>query len=254
MSLIRGLLFPYSNSMRIIFYFILSVLILFCFLSCSKGEPVKDLLFGKLAILDFTPGGITIVEGGANKLPPPVNNVSLVSGGNRFRFYAQNNLLLDTSLMVEAYKKHTYFMFKPNVNTPFRVFDESLNGFDKETLPDASSVKISFANFSGTLPDLVNIYVRTNTYKIPVSQQIQIGEFLNVSTSFSGFKKLTLGLNSSSLPENAIILVVKDPVSQQVLKTINFTLPKVINSDQLVDYVYLLYVNDQNGVTTLMSK
>ncbi|MET4139964.1 hypothetical protein [Pedobacter sp. UYP1] len=240
--------------MRIIFYFIFSVLTLFSFLSCSKGEPVKDLLFGKLALVDFTPGGITIIAGANTKFSGQVYNESFVSGGNRFRFYDKDILLLDTSLMVEAYKKHIYFMFKPGADKTLRIFDETLNGFDKETLPDTGSVKISIANFFTALPNKVNVYLTTNTYQPPILQPIQVAEFPGVTQSFSGFKVIIPGKDQLLQQVEAFTLVIKDVASQNVLKTIPFTLPRKVNSKELASDVYLLYVNDQGGVTTLMSK
>ncbi|AMP99311.1 hypothetical protein AY601_2420 [Pedobacter cryoconitis] len=240
--------------MRIIFYFIFSVLILFSFLSCSKGEPVKDLLFGKLAFIDFTPGGIRIIAGSANKFSAPIEDASFVSGENRFRFYDKDILLIDTLLRVEAYKKHTYFMFKPNADKTLRIFDETLNGFDKETLPDTGSVKISMANYFSALPNKVDIAITTNTYQPPILQLIQVAEFLNVTQSFSQFKVIIPGKDQLLQEVNSFTLIIKDVVSKNVLKTIPFTLPKKINSKELASDVYLLYVNDQGGVTTLMSK
>ncbi|MGY0041586.1 hypothetical protein [Pedobacter sp. NJ-S-72] len=243
--------------MRISFYLIFSALIICSASSCSKGDLVNEPLFGKFSINNFiTPErNVTIVEGEVNQLPVPAKNISLISGENRFRFYDKEILLLDTSLKVEPFKEHVYFMFKPNERSTFKIFDTKLNGFDLEELPQASTIKISLAaNFSKGLPDKVNIYLITTTYKAPAPQEIQVGEFLNVSGSFSGFKKVIPGKDNLLHPVNSFTLVIKDIANQNVLAKIPFTLPLKPNLEELANSVYLLYADDKGGITTLMSK
>lgn len=244
--------------MRIIFYLASSVLILFSLSSCSKGEIIKDPQFGSISITDRTTADIHVIQGNDSKFPLSGKNgsadanVNLVSGKNRFRFYEADLLLLDTSLFVEAFASHPYFMFRPNLNSALKIVDHQLNNFDKEQQPEAGFIKISLANFSKSLPDKVNIYVYTTTYIPYAFQQIQIGAFLNTSGSFSAFKKLILGKDQLSKSVDGFTLTIKDPANNTVLATSAFTLPVAANG------VYLLYLSDDiksaPTATILMSK
>ncbi|KIO77134.1 hypothetical protein TH53_10845 [Pedobacter lusitanus] len=244
--------------MRIIFYLILFTSIIFSLSSCSKGEVIKDPRFGSVSITDRTNANISVIQGDNYKFPlsgkgsDADQNISLVSGQNRFRFYEEDVLLLDTSISVEAFVLHPYFMFMSNANSVLRIVDAKLNNFDKEEKPDAGFIKISLANFSKFLPDKINVYVSTTTYIPYLNQPIQIGEFLNASGSFSGFKRLLLGKDQASRPVKDFLLTIKDRADQTVLATSTFTLPVETKN------VYLLYLSGDNlsslKVTTLMSK
>jgi hypothetical protein len=238
--------------MRITFYLIFSTIILLCFLSCSKGYPVQAPEFGKVTFKNFTAGKIVITEGASNLLTE--EKVDLVSGKHRFRFYDKEVLLSDTSLNVEAFKFRTFFMFRPAESFAFKVFDTKLNGFEDEVSPPNGFLKISLANFSTSLPDKVNIYLTTTTYKAPLMQPIQIGEFLNVSSSFSGFKQVVLGMDNLLHPVKDFTLIIKDTANQQVLETRTFSLPLKPALFELEGNVFLLYADDHKGVPILMSK
>lgn len=222
--------------------------------SCSKGNLVKDPAFGSFSISDFTAQKVAVVEGVNNKLTVPIANVSVVSGDNRFRFYDNNILLLDTLLKIEAFKNHKYFMLRPNDKTRLRVFDDALNGFNQEALPAAGSVKISLANLSKALPDKVNVYVTTTTYKVPGSEEIGVGDFLKISASFSGFETLLVGKDQFLKPIKEFTLLIKDPNNQAVL----FSTPLVLPVETAT--VYLIYLDDKGTdqtnirATLLMSK
>ncbi|RAJ36972.1 hypothetical protein LY11_00047 [Pedobacter cryoconitis] len=222
--------------------------------SCSKGKLVKDPAFGSFSISDFTSQKVTVVEGAGNKLTVPITSVSLVSGENRFRFYDDTTLLLDTLLKLEAFKNHKYFMLRPNDKIKLRVFDDSLHGFNQETLPAAGSVKISLANFSKVLPDKVNVYITTTTYKGPGSEEIKVGDFLRLSASFSGFKTLLVGKDQFLKPIKEFTLLIKDSNDQAVLFSTPLSLPVETAA------VYLIYLDDKGTgqtnirATLLMSK
>ncbi|MBB5634786.1 hypothetical protein HDE68_000671 [Pedobacter cryoconitis] len=229
--------------MRITFYFILFMLIITGVSSCSKGDLIKDPAFGSISISDFTSKKVTVIEGENNQLPVLGETVSLLSGNNRFRFYDDKTLLLDTSLKIEPFKKHKYFILRPNNQSVLRVFDDSLNGFNQETFPTAGSVKISLANFSKSLPDKVNVYITTTTYRAPATEEIKVGEILKVSGSFSGFKTMLTGKDQFLKPIKEFTLTIKDSNDQAVL----FTVPLVLPVETAT--VYLLYLEDKTGVT-----
>ncbi|QNK61314.1 hypothetical protein H7F33_12130 [Pedobacter sp. PAMC26386] len=233
--------------MRITFYFILSMLAMLGVSSCTKGDLVKDPAFGSLSISDFTSKKITVVEGANNKLLVTGEYISLPEGNNRFRFYDKNTLLLDTLLKIVPFQKHEYFMLRPNNQLNFQVFDDSLNGFDKETFSAAGSIKISLANFSKLLPDKVNVYITTTTYKGSGSEEIKVGEILKVSGSFSGFKILLIGKDQFLKPIKEFTLHIKDSNDQVIL----FTFPLVLPVEKAS--VYLIYLEDKTIAVTVPS-
>jgi hypothetical protein len=241
--------------MRIILYLTLAVLIFFSVFSCSKGSIVKDPQFGSMSLTNLTTGSLTAVEGEDNKVAVIGKiNLNLVSGKKRFRFYQNDTLMLDTNLSVEPYITHSYVAFRPYENIDLKVMDATLNGLDKEAMPDSGTVKISFANFSESLPNKVDIYLTTNTYTPNSLKEIQVGEFLNVSQSFSVFRNVALGKNVSGQPVSVFTVTIKDPISHSSLITNNLTLPITTTIDQQAAAVYILYLDAAGKAAILISK
>lgn len=243
--------------MRIIFYLIAASLIFTCFSSCSKGDIVKNPQFGNISIVTSSLETFDIVQGDHNKFIVNAKAVSMVSGKNRFRFYLKDILVKDTLLSVSPFKTQTYTLFKPDEDSNVRIFDSSFNGLDKEVLPDSGFVKFSLVNFSKSLPDKVDVYISTTTY-IPFSEKpIQVGEFLNITRSFSEFHTLMVGVNQSSQAMNKFTLTIKNSGSNLTLATIPLVLPisaTAGNLGKLTGSIYFLYLGNNNTVDILMSK
>ncbi|CAM4018754.1 hypothetical protein SAMN06265348_101222 [Pedobacter westerhofensis] len=226
------------------------------FFSCSKGEANQDPEFGRLSIKDLTAGAVRVVEGENNKFPTSTDGntfSNILSGKNRFRFYQADDLLLDTSLSVQPYVKNTFVMFKSGNNTDLKIFGSDFKGLDHETLPDPGIVKFSLANFSSTLPNKVNIYINTATYTPNTDKPIQVAQFLNVSTSFSDFQNIKLGITSDNGLVSQFTFIITDPINQTVLASLPVALPKDLDN-HLINTVFLFYVDSGGAVTILMSK
>lgn len=240
--------------MRIKFYFIFSFLFLLIFSACSKGDVVKEPQFGMVTIKNLAPGNISAVQGENQTIPLNGFSFNVLAGKSRFRFYESNALLLDTTLLIEPYLPNPYVLFRPALNFGLKIYDPGFHGLDKELLPDSGVVKMSFANFSSSLPGKVNIYLTAMNYTSNVPKEIQVGEFLNVNSSFSAFSKVTLAINQASQPQDIFSVLVKDPVDGKLLATTSFTLPTNVDTRLLQNSIYLLYLNPGNAVATLMSR
>lgn len=250
--LYRGLLFHHSNSMRIIFYLISFIIISTCIFSCAKESLVNDPQFGNVSFVNAATETIDIKRD-TSKFKADGIKVSLPSGKNQFRFYAGDQLLKDTLLSVEPYTTHVYTLFKPDRSSALQIFDSGLNGFNKEILPDSGLVKFSIANFSASFPNKVNVYISTKTYTPNSDKTIQVGDFLNVSRSFSEFHTVMTGVNSSSNVVNAFTLIIKSTDNNTVLATIPLVL-STATGGKLSASVYLLYIRDMSSASILMSK
>lgn len=225
--------------------------------SCSKGTIVKDPQFGQVSFLSTSAEKIDIVKDGSTKIDADGTALRIVSGNNRFRFFLKDQLLLDTSLSVEPYSLHAYTLFKPNESSTLKVYDATLNGLKTEVLPDSGFVKFSIANFSGSLPGKLNIYISTTTYTPNSDKPIEVGHFLNVNHSFPEFHKILLGINQSSQTTNTFTLTIKDTDNKGVLAIIPLVLPVGSTAGivgKLTGSVYLLYIDDKNTASILMSK
>lgn len=243
--------------MRIIFYLISFILLSSCFSSCSKGSLVKDPQFGKISFVSSSPGQIDSIAGDNNKFKVNAGAVSIVSGKSRFRFYLGKALLHDTLLSVEPFTTHIYTLFKPYSDSDLKIFDSSLNGLNKEIIPDSGLVKFSIANLSATLPAKVNVYISTTTYTPFSEKPIQVGEFLNVSSSFSEFHTIMVGVNQSSKAINKFTLTIKDAGNNSLLATAPLVLPVSATAGSignLTAAIYLLYLGNSGTVNILMSK
>lgn len=248
-----GLLFPYSYHMRIFLYLILLVISCFTF-SCAKGDLINDPQFGRISITDFTDKRVTVFQGEMQPFEATGTEYNLPSGKNRFRFYQNDILLLDTLLSVEPYHAHAFTMLKTDEESALRIFDPALNGFDNQILPDSGILKFSLANFSGKLPSKVNVYINTTTGS---SKVIQAGQFMNVSTSFSPFQDVKLGFNQLSNPVNQFSMIIKNPLNQEILATMPLTLPTGNSSGQanaLSATVFIIYISPANTATIFMQK
>ena len=256
MSLFRGLLFHHSNQMRIIFNLLFCISAISLFYSCSKGESVNDPRFGTTSISLATNEPITIVQGESHQVPNGTSFGTLI-GTNRFRFYNKSVLLLDTMLTTKPLITNSYVLFKPTANSRLRIFDSSFNDFDKEVLPDTSSVKFSMANFVESFPDKVDVSINSTNYTPNSDKPIQVGEFHNVTSSFSLFKLVSLGRGQDLKVVSAFTLIVKDPSTAVILATIPLTLPKGNTSEtvgKLISRVYLLYLDNDGTAKIIMSK
>ena len=235
----------------------IGALLAFFLLSCSKENPVTEPLYGLVYLTGTTEGTIDVIAGDNKKYNwAAAHPVSLIAGKNRFRFYDVATLLLDTMLMVEPVSKNYYVLFRPNRNSILRVYDNKLNGFDKELKPDSGLVKFSLANFSETLPSNVNIYITTSMVLNSRNTEVQVGEFLDVSGTFSAYHKIALGADLNGGIISKFTLTVKDPNTQAVLVNTSIDLPKVleVGANRLAGSVYLLYLKADNTPAILMSK
>ncbi|SDZ83208.1 hypothetical protein [Pedobacter hartonius] len=243
------------------FFYLISLFIFSILFSCSKGEPVQDPQFGDVSLVNSSSENIFIIQGDHTKLVNRGDNfaLSIPSGKSRFKFYLKDTLTLDTVLPVKPYTGNIYTLFKPSANTDLRIIDDSLNGLNKEVIPDSGFLKISLANFSKSLPDKINIDIATTTY-IPFSYRaIQVAENISVSSSFSPFKTIIIGVNQSTSLKvvNVFTLTVKDPINNSVLATIPLTIPSNISSataGKLIGSVFLIYINENGTASILMSK
>lgn len=181
-------------------------------------------------------------------------NLNLISGKQRFRFYVADTLQKDTILTVEPFLSHAYVLFKPSARFSLNIYDTSLNGLSTTTLPDSGKVKLSFGNFSSSLPGKVNIYLTTKTSVGNVQKDIQVGEFLDVKSAFSDFKTIILGTGPSSRPQTLYTVTVKDPIDNHIVATSIINFPNIQATGALVNSVFLLYLNANNDATILMSK
>jgi len=240
--------------MRIILYSILSILVISSLLSCSKGSVFNDPKFGSILLTKISSSNFTIIQGENNQLSVGNNVINMISGNNRFRFYESDMLLLDTLLSVEPFVIHPYILFRPNQNKRLRIFDSSLNGLDKEGLPDSGNIKISLANFSSSLPDKVNVYLTTTTYTPTGLREVQVAEFLGVSGTFSVFQNIITGKNELLMPIDIFNLTIKDPADQKVLGTAVLSLADINSAGVLKRSVYLIYLNSESSANILMSK
>lgn len=238
---------------------VLSIVGLFTFflLSCAKETPVTEPLYGLVYLTNTTGSKIDVITGDNKSFDwNALHPTSLPAGKNRFRFYDTGALLLDTTLVVEPVNKHYYVLFKPNRNSIFRIYDNQLNGFDKEIKPDSGSVKFSLANFSENFPSKVNIYITTSMVLNSSDTEVQVGEFLDVSGSFSAYHKIALGTSPGGGVISKFTFTVKDPNTQAVLTKTSIDLPKVleVGANRLAGNVYLLYLKADNTPDILMSK
>lgn len=243
--------------MRITYYLILFSLIFIYFSSCSKGDVIRDPQFGRISFVSPTPGQIDSIAGDRDKFTVNAGAVSIISGKSRFRFYSEKVLLQDTLLSVEPFTTRTYTLFKPYTDSNLKIFDSSLNGLNKEVLPDSGFVKFSIANLSESLPGKVNVYISTTTYTPSSEKPIQVGELLNVSSSFSKFQTIMVGINQSSRVINKFTLTIKDAGNNSLLATIPLVLPVSTTAGtigQLTAGIYLLYLGNSGTVNILMSK
>ena len=240
--------------MRIKFYQLIITLISTVFFSCSKGDSIKDPQFGNITIDNQASGVIHVLEGEDRNLSSGTVKISLVAGLHRFRFYDTNALLLDTLLSVEPFTTHNYFMVRPTLNSDLKIYDESLNKFNAEPLPDPGTVKISLANLSSSLPNKVNISITAITYNSNQPEEIQVGEFLNVNAKFSDFQLVTLGKDISSNPQSVYAISIKDTRNNEILATTSIDFPKVEGSQALLYDVYVIYFNGNNSAKILMGK
>lgn len=252
------MLFHYFKTMRKIFYLISLFIFSFLF-SCSKGGPVQDPQFGNVLLLNSLSENIGIIQGDYTKLVTSGDSLvlNIPSGKSRFKFYLKDTLSLDTLLSVEPYVNNKRTLFKPSVNTDLRIIDNSLNGFNREVAPDSGFLKISLANFSKSLPDKINIDISTTTYTPFSLKPIQVAENINVSSSFSVFKTIKFGINQVSVPVTLFTLTVKDPSSNLILASIPLIIPLGQSSGtttRLVGSIFLLYINEDNVTSILMSK
>lgn len=238
--------------MRINLYLTLCLLVSCILFSCSKGSPVDEPAFGGLLLTHFTFEKIDAIAGDDQKALLPGSNVNLVSGKNRFRFYNNEVLLLDTMLNVKPYVVTNYYVFKPGDRDQLKILDRQFNGLEHETLPDSGSVKFSLANLNYALPDKVNIVLSTITYVNGIAREIQAGEFLNVSRSFSSFQKVLIGKGQIVGSTELIKITVKD-LNQNVIATSSVTFP-VGPGNLLTSSVFLIYIGVNNASTILMSK
>lgn len=242
--------------MRIIFYLITIILISTSIFSCSKGDLVNDPQFGKISIAAVVTEDINVVQGDDHKFTANGAEFDIISGKNRFRFYTKQRLLLDTLFSVKPYQRSSFVIFKQNADSGLRVFDYDLNGFNKEAIPDSGFVKFSLVNLSKTLPRKVDAYINTTTYTPNSDKPIQVGKFLSVTSSFSAFQNIMIGKSQSSAQVNMFTLVIKDPVTENVLATVPLTLPFLaagING-QFISSIYIIYLDDNGAASILMSK
>jgi hypothetical protein len=240
--------------MRIIVYSILSILVISSILSCSKGSVFNEPKFGSILLTKISASNFTIIQGENNQLSVGNDVINMISGNNRFRFYENDMLLLDTLLSVEPFNIHPYVLFKPNENARLRIFDSSLNGLYKEALPDYGNIKISLANFSNTLPDKVNVYMTTTTFTAGGLREIQVGEFLGVSGAFSVFQSIITGKNELLTPISVFNLTIKDSADQKILGTAVLNLADINSAGVFKRSVYLIYLSSENNANVLMSK
>jgi len=244
--------------MRIIFYLIL-VFMFFTFSSCSKGDPVQEPLLGNIYMQNFLPEdiGITGAENVRSVKSKDFLQFILPSGKNRFRFYLNDTLSLDTLLQVNAYEESHYTLFRKSPLADLTVLDASFNGLDKELIPDSGFIKLCIANFSSSLPNNINLDIYTNTYT-PVSlKPIQVAENVKISSSFSDFETVRVGISQASNPVNLYTLVAKDPSTNSILASIPFTIPFGTSAgtiNKLDGSVFLLFINENNTPTILMRK
>jgi len=242
--------------MRINFYPILISVVFFCFSSCSKGDIVQEPHFGAVSVKNLTSEKINVLQGDKTSVlaSGEVFNLNLVSGQQRFRFYVADTLQKDTALAVEPFVSQDYVLFKPGTSSSLKIYDTSLHGLATTALPDSGKVKISFGNFSTSLPGRVNIFLTTKTYAGNVQRDVQVGEFLDVKNTFSEFKIVPLGTGSSSRPQTLYSVTVMDPTDNHILATSTINFPNIQATGALVNSVFLLYLNANNDVNILMSK
>lgn len=246
------------NIFKIQIHFIGIVILLFT-ISCSKGDLVKDPVYGLIAISTIGTEKIIVVQGDDHVvIVNATTATSVLTGKNRFRFYIAERLLLDTSLFIEPIKRNVFVLFKPDESFDLKVFDPTLNGLDKEVVPDSGLIKFSIVNLSKSLPDKVNISINTTTSVLGAPYVIRVGEFLNVSRSFSAYQSLVLGKKEQlSFSESKFTLLIKDAADQTLLSTAALELPLGNSGSavgKLTSSTYILYLYDNNVVSILMSK
>lgn len=220
---------------------------------------MQDPQFGNVLLTNRLSEDLNVTKDEENKLLKrnDILQISTPMGKNRFRFYLASSLLLDTTLSVQPYEINKYTLFKPTRGANLVVLDDGFNSFKSEALPDPGFVKVSLANFSESLPDKVNIDVFTTTYTPFSLKTIQVGQMLSVSSSFSAYQTMLIGIDQSSRQINVFTLSIKDPVNNSVLATIPLTLPYASNTDihnNFAAAVYLVYLNEQSVPSILMSK
>jgi hypothetical protein len=238
--------------MRINLYFLSGVLLSCMVLSCSKGSPVDNPAFGGLLFSPVSAEKIDVVAGDDQKPLQLMNKVNLISGKNRFRFYISEDLVLDTMLNVKPFVVTDYYIFKPGDRDQLKIMDRQFNGLENEYLPDSGSVKLSIANLNYALPDKVNIVLSTTTFVNGIGREIQVGEFPNVSRSFSSFRKVLIGKAQLAGSTELIKITVKD-VNQNVIGTSSLTFP-LGPGNLLTNGVFLIYIGVNNASSILMSK
>lgn len=224
--------------------------------ACSKGSIVDEPVFGFISINKLAATEIKVIKGDTTVFSANGVVFNALAGPNRFRFYEGEVLSLDTMLVATPNYNHPYVLFKPNGNTPIRIYDSKFNGFDKEVLPDTGFIKISIANFSEQFPAKVNVYITTNTIIDGRQQEIQTAEFLNVSGSFPPVTLAKLGSTTSGIFEHKLTLILKDPEMNTVLMTKDLILPTGAGkgSKNLPYTVYLVYIDGKDAVQIMMNK
>lgn len=212
--------------------------------------------FGTISLKNRTTENVTVLqdEKKATLTSDEDFNFSVASGQRRFRFYLADILQKDTILTVEPFASHNYVLFKPNTRVDLQIYDSSLNGFSTLALPDSGKVKLSFANFSSSLPGKVNVYLTTKTYIGNVQKDIQIGEFLQVQNTFSEFKTILIGTGAGSKPQTLYSITIKDPVDHNIIGVATISFPNSAVTGALLSSVYLLYLDANNNINILMSK
>jgi hypothetical protein len=227
------------------------------FYSCDKTEQITDPAFGSINFSSVAPQAIRIVPVNSSVIKNTAGGYSVVSGKTAFRFYIGDLLLLDTALSAEAFQTHNYVLIKPDDKSSLIIADAVTTGLENEKAPDAGSVKFSFVNFSTKLPSKVDVTIVTDTYVANVARPIQIGSFDNVTSSFSAYQALRLGINQIGRFTNTLSVIVKDPATQTILSTATLTLPLVltgIDADKLESTVYVISLQDNPAVSILLSK
>jgi len=242
----------FTDMRKILYSFYIAFILLF--LSCSKGKEVADPKFGTVEFKSIALQTIRIVESSTGK-SPSFGLLNTLSGDTRFQFFLEDNLLLDTSLSVNAYKTNSYALIKADATSQLMIIDGQSTKMNSEVLPDSGFVKFSFINASANLPSKINAYVTTNTYVGNQNLPVQVAEFANISVISSAFKKVLVGTTNLGSFAVDFTITVKDAADQAVLGTYKITLPVYsYNKNKLQSTVYVISLQDNNVASILLSK